>query len=96
VFEIRHWPKTWQTLESATLALASVGRTEPAAVILGHLDAHSPGYGLERSHNFRDRARELIEADGGHAAAEVRGERMSADELVAFALAHCAVDPPNG
>jgi hypothetical protein len=95
VFEIRHWPKTWQTLESATLALASVGRTEQAAVILGHLDAHSPGYGLERSCHFRDRARELIEADGGHAAAERRGVMMSADELVAYALAHSSADPPS-
>jgi hypothetical protein len=89
-FEIRHWPKTWQTLESATLALARMGRTKHAAVILGHLDAHSPGFGFEHENHFRDRARELIDADGGHAAARLRGAQMSADELVAYALAHCS------
>ena len=90
LFEIRYWQKTWQTLESITLALASAGRTEHAAVILGHLDAHSPGFGLEHDLHFRDRARELVEADGGHTAAKLRGARMSADELVANALAYCS------
>ena len=90
LFEIRYWPKTWQTLESVTLALARAGRTEHAAVILGHLDAHSPGFGLEHDLHFRDRARELVEADGGHTAAKLRGARMSADELVANALAYCS------
>ena len=90
LFEIRHWPKIWQTLESITLALARAGRTEHAAVILGHLDARAPGYGLEYALNFRDQARELVEADGGHNAAKLDGERMPADELVTSALAYCA------
>ena len=92
LFEIRHWPKIWQTLESVTLALATAGRTEHAAVILGHLDAHSPGFGLEHQLHFRDRARKLVEADGGHEAAKLDGARMSADELVANALAYCSAD----
>ena len=45
LFDIRYWQKIWQTLESVTLALATAGRAEQAAVILGHLDAHSPGSG---------------------------------------------------
>jgi hypothetical protein len=94
LFEIRYWQKTWQTLESVTLALATAGRTEDAAVILGHLDAHSPGLGLEHQLHFRDRARELIEADGGHAAARLRGERLSADELVMTALEYCSTGQP--
>ena len=88
-YEIRYWQKNWQILESMTLALASAGRTEQAALILGHLDAHSPGLGLERDLHFRDRARELIDADGGHAAARLRGAQMSADELVTTALEYC-------
>ena len=92
LFEIRHWPKIWQTLESVTLALARAGRTEHAAVILGHLDAHSPGFGLEHTSHFRDRARELIEADGDHNAAKLDGAKMSADKLVANALAYCSAD----
>ncbi len=90
VFEIRHWQKIWQTLESVTLALATAGRTEQAAVILGHLDAHSPGFGLEHGLHFRDQARRLVEADGDHNTAKLRGARMSTDELVTTALAFCA------
>jgi hypothetical protein len=87
--QIRYWQKTWQTLESAALALATAGRTEHAAVILGHLDAHSPGFGFEHGLHFRDQARELVVADGGHDAAKLHGARMTADELVATALAYC-------
>jgi hypothetical protein len=89
-FEIRVWPKIWQTLESVTLALARAARTEDAAVILGHLDEHSPGFGLEHGLHFRDQARELVEADGGHDAAQLHGARMPADEIVATALAYCS------
>ena len=91
LFELRYWQKIWQTLESVTLALASSAALERAAVIVGHLDNfHSPGFGLEHSLHFRDMARELIEADGGHAAARLRGARMSADELVTTALQYCS------
>jgi hypothetical protein len=64
-------------------------------VILGHLDAHWPGFGFEHILHFRDRARELIEADSGHEAAQRRGAPLSADELVAYALAHCSTDQPS-
>ena len=86
LFETRHWQKIWQTLESVTLALATAGRTEHAAVILGRLDAHSSGFGIEHALQFRDRARELVEADGGHDAAKLRGAQMSTDDLIANAL----------
>jgi predicted ATPase/class 3 adenylate cyclase len=90
LFEIRYWQKTWQTLESVVLSLARAGRTEHSAVILGYLDRHSPGLGLEHRLHFRDLARELIEADGGHTEATLRGARMSADELVNSALSYCS------
>jgi pterin-4a-carbinolamine dehydratase len=92
LFEVRLWQKIWQTLESVSLALARAGRTEQAAVILGCLDAHSPGYGMEHGLEFRERARELIDADGAHDAAKRHGASMSADELVAEALDYCAQD----
>ena len=88
LFEIRYWQKTWQTLESTTLSLARAGRIEQAGVVLGHLDAHYPGLGLEESLGYRDQARELIDADGGHAEARTRGARMSPEELVTNALAY--------
>jgi hypothetical protein len=92
LYEIRYWQKTWQILESVTLTLARTGDAEEAAVVLGHLDAHSPGTGLEHTLHFRDQARDLIEAAGGHAAARHRGEQMSADELVVNALEYCSAD----
>jgi hypothetical protein len=92
LLEIRHWPKIWQTLESATLALATAGRTEQAAVILGHLDSRPTAFGLEHGLCFRDRARELIEADGDHDQARLDGAQKSADALVTYAVAHCSAD----
>jgi predicted ATPase/class 3 adenylate cyclase len=89
LFEVRYWQKIWQTLESVILALARSGRVERAAVVLGHLDNFHPPFGLEHSLHFREMARELIEAGGGHAAARLRGARMSADELVTSAMEYC-------
>lgn len=63
--------------ESATLALARPGHTERAAAILGHLEAHSHVFGYERILEFRERARELVDADGGHPEARGRGPRMT-------------------
>ncbi len=80
------------TLESITLELATEGRNEHAAVIIGHLDARSPGFGFEHELHFRSQARELVDADGGHDAAKILGAQLSADELVANALAYCAAD----
>ncbi len=91
--EIRYWQKTWQTLESVALTLANTNHIEHAAVILGHLEAHSKDFGLEQHVHFRDRVREIVEADGGHIAARQRGAQMSPDELVMSALAYCAADP---
>ncbi|HEY4608525.1 MAG TPA: hypothetical protein VIH06_04955 [Ilumatobacteraceae bacterium] len=92
LFEVRYWQKIWQTLESATLALAITGRMEQAAIVLGRLDAQSSGYGIEHDLRFRQRARDLIEADGPHASAQSRGARMSPEDLVTNAIAFCAVD----
>jgi predicted ATPase/class 3 adenylate cyclase len=92
LFEIRYWQKTWQTLESVTYALANGGRTEQAAVILGRLDAHSVGFGIEHELHFRDRARDLVDANGGHAAARHRGALMTPEELVATALEYCSAE----
>ena len=92
LFEIRHWQKIWQTLESAALALASSGRIEQAAVILGGLDAHSPGFGMEYGLHFRDQARQLVESDRDHSAVAVDGAHMSIEELVACAVAACSSD----
>jgi hypothetical protein len=95
LFEIRYWQKIRQTLESVALALANAGRTEHAAAVVGHLDSHAPGLGLEHDLQFRERARALINADGGHAAALLQGAQMSPEELVTNALVYCSTDSAN-
>ncbi|HEY0518044.1 MAG TPA: hypothetical protein VGC84_01015, partial [Ilumatobacteraceae bacterium] len=92
LIDLRYWQKTWQALESVTMALAAAGRTEDAAVILGRIDVQSSGFGVEHDLGFRAKARALIEADGGHAEAQLRGSRMSPEEIVTAALAYCAAD----
>jgi hypothetical protein len=92
LFEARYWQKTWQALESACLALAVAGRIGDAAVILGRLDVQSGGLGIEHALHFRDRARDLIEAGGGHESEKARGARMSPEELVTTAIGFCAAD----
>jgi len=89
LFEARYWQKAWQALESVTLALAVAGRDEEAALVLGRLDVQSGGLGLEHALHFRDRARDLIEADGGHQSARARGARMSPEELATTAIEFC-------
>jgi len=92
LFEIRHWQKIWQVLESTSLALATAGRTEHAAVILGHLDAHSSGFGIEHVLHFRALARELVDANHHHNPAKLAGEEMSSEELLVTVLGFCAAD----
>jgi len=86
LYEARYWQKLWQVLESVALTLAKCGRTADAAVVIGHLDAHKPGYGLEDRLGFRNLARALVLADGGQPHALERGARFSAEELVTAAL----------
>jgi hypothetical protein len=95
LFEMRYWQKIRQTLESVALALANADRTEHAAVVVGHLDRHATGLGIEHTLQFRERARALVEADGGHAAPVLRGAQMSPEELVTNALVYCSTDPTN-
>ena len=90
LYEIRYWQKLWQVMESTTLALASMGRTADAAMLLGHLDAHVVAVGLEDGLGYRDRARALIDAAGRHGDARQRGAGMSADDVVLNAIGYCA------
>lgn len=89
LYEIRYWQKLWQALDSTTLGLASVGHTADAAILLGHLDAHVVPVGLEENLRYRDRARVLIDAAGGHADQRDHGARLTKDEVVAFAIGAC-------
>jgi hypothetical protein len=90
LYELRYWQKLWQAMDSTTLALATSEHLENAAVLLGHLDAHVAGAGMETTLGFRDHARAFIDAGGGHSDACERGARMSADEVVLAAIGFCS------
>jgi predicted ATPase len=92
LYDVRYWQKMWQILESVTLALARAGRMEQAAVVLGRLDAQWPGFGIEHDLQFREQARELVEVDGGHSGARLRGAKLTPDELVVNAIEYCSAD----
>jgi hypothetical protein len=91
--ELRYWQKLRQTLESVALALAQAGRIEHSAVVLGHLDVHTVGFGLEHRLGFRQQARAIIDSNGDHEADTLRGARMTAEELVVAALDFCSEAP---
>jgi predicted ATPase/class 3 adenylate cyclase len=87
--DLRFWQKTWQVLDSATLALADAGRHDAATRLLGYLDEHVAAYGMEHQLGFRDRVRGALaghdDPDGAAAAA-----RMTADEIVLAAIEWCS------
>jgi hypothetical protein len=90
LFEVRHWQKIWQILDSVALSLARAGRTTQAAVVLGFLDARTPGYDMEHGLRFREQARRLVDAAGGHDEAKRLGASMSAETLILEALDYCS------
>jgi hypothetical protein len=93
--EIRYWQKLWQVLDSVVLNLARAGRSEQAALILGHLQAHMPACGMEETLGFRVAAAESIAAAGDYTSALARGAQLDADEIVAAALDYCTPTPSN-
>lgn len=81
----------WTTLEAVALCFADADRLEPAAVVLGHLEAHDihhrgKGYGVgtfvERRANVLGRLRTMAESERWMA----RGAALNREELVDVAL----------
>jgi predicted ATPase/class 3 adenylate cyclase len=93
LYEVRLWQKIWQVLDSVVLALARTGRTEEAALVLGHLQAHVPACGMEDILRFRSDTVALINGASDHTAALIRGAQLTADEIVAKALEYCISRP---
>jgi hypothetical protein len=89
LYDVRYWQKLWQAADDAALALAEAGHCKGASTLLGHLDAHTPSYGLEHQLGFRDRARRALIGHEDPAAAAA-GARMSADEIVLAAIEWCS------
>ncbi len=85
---VRLWQKTWQILDDVTLTLAKAGDVEGAGVLLGHLDAHMPSYGMEQTLGYRSEATALVNLTQPAERATIarrRGETMTDLEIVAYA-----------
>ena len=87
------WYRLWQVMESVALVLASNGRIEDAAMVLGHLDAHhDAGFGREVGLGFRTRARALVDRQSRAGQWMKRGAIMDRDEIVVLALGSLNVE----
>jgi predicted ATPase/class 3 adenylate cyclase len=85
-YALRIWWPVWSTVELVALHWIQIGGLEPAAVSLGHLEAHghaNPGYGASRAEAIT-----VLDAHPDLADARARGAAMDRDELVAYVLDH--------
>jgi hypothetical protein len=84
----RNWVLVWTVIEALALYWARARRDGPAAVLLGHLEAHNIRYAY-----FVEQRREAVAALGARGDAEDRlaqGAALERDQLVAYALAQLA------
>jgi len=81
-----NWQTAWWALETLGEHWAASGRTEPAAVLLGHLESS----GRNSTRAFADRAGALasIATNPETDALMARGARLDRDDLIAYVLAH--------
>lgn len=86
-YDARWWFRLWQLFESVGLALAEAGRLEASAVVVGHLEAHHPPFGVEHNLGFRKRTLDTVRTDPQAEAWMVRGATMDRHQIVEFALA---------
>jgi hypothetical protein len=84
LYVARDWLDMWMVIDSLAVLLAEAGRVEPAAVLLGHLQAHKIQYPLGASR--RAAATRLVDARADAADWLARGARLDRHELVAYAL----------
>jgi predicted ATPase len=90
LYDLRYWQKVWQVLDSTALALATVGGTERAALIVGFLEGRGLGFGYEHVLGYRGRTKALLPDDAAHRTALADGARLQPDELVRSAIEWCA------
>jgi hypothetical protein len=88
----RTWALVWVVMEALALYWARVGRDEPAAVLLGHLEANHIRYA-----QFVEQRRDAVAALRDRSDAEdhlARGAALERDQLVAYALDQLADTVP--
>ena len=87
LYEIRYWYRIWQLFDSIALALASTNHIEAAAVVVGHLEAHHPPFGVEHLMRFRSRTLEIVRTRSEVDAWIARGAAIDRHQIVEYALA---------
>ena len=83
------------TIDAVAYRFAVTGRTEGAAVIYGHLDAHHRPFAFIPIQRMRHTGLELVRGVSGAAAWMARGAAMNADELFTFTLDHLPEPAPS-
>ena len=80
----RNWMTLWSVVGAAALYRARMGRAEPAAVLLGHLEANH----IQSATFVDERAQTLTTLRAGPDAQEWldHGATLERDQLVAYAL----------
>lgn len=91
LYELRYWLYLGRVLDGAACVLARAGRTEEAAVLLGHLDRIGPPWRT----NPRAVTRGLVVAAGVDDSVLDRGASMERDAVVALATASLAALRPS-
>ena len=84
----RNWLGVWLVVEAAALYWARMGRVEPAAVLLGHLEANHI-----QAATFVDEHAQIITTLVARGDAQewlTYGATLERDQLVAYALSHLA------
>jgi hypothetical protein len=86
-YELRYWePRVWQICASSALVLASAGRSEPAGVLLGNLDAHRRPWGFEHELGYRARTHDLLRPEPQVDQWVARGAAMDRHQIVVYAI----------
>jgi hypothetical protein len=88
----RNWALVWTTIEALALYWARTGRDEPAAVLLGHLEANDIRYA-----NFVEQRTEAVGTLRARNDSEdhlARGASLGRDQLVTYALNQLADTEP--
>jgi hypothetical protein len=87
LYDTRNWMVLWSSLQTCGVHLAYNGATEPASVILGHLEAHGrypPGLPINLERRRRLSAEHAATAES--AASMAHGAGLDRDQLVAYTL----------
>lgn len=96
LYDLRYWLYLWRVVDTAASVLASAGRLDAAAAVIGYLDANVPPWRTEP----RRSTRAAVMARPGAPVHLERARVMGRDELVRYVIDEvtslASADPPVG